>query len=261
MAKTTASRRPSRKGSPGANANGSSASGTKRGSGGAAQQSLLEESGAGATSRGRSSRTVPPDAVRSDAVRSDAVPSDAVPSIGSAAGDPIGYEAGFGGPQVCSLVHISYRQLDYWARTGLLKPSIAAAHGSGTKRRYSYRDLVQLKVIKQLLDAGISLHSARRAIDCLRSHLGEELAASKLVLTGTTAVLVRSDGDVVDLLAGGQGVFNIVPLAGVVDALDADMVRLRRAEPGPEHTGAAPLGEDDVPQRRAAGAQRGGARH
>jgi len=261
MAKTTASRRPSRKGSPGASANGSSASGTKRGSGGSAQQSLLEESRTGATPRTRSARAVPSGTVPSGTVPSGSAPTGSVSSVGPAAGDPIGYEAGFGGPQVCSLVHISYRQLDYWARTGLLKPSIAAAHGSGTKRRYSYRDLVQLKVIKQLLDAGISLHSARRAIDCLRSHLGEELAASKLVLTGTTAVLVRSDGDVVDLLAGGQGVFNIVPLAGVVDALDADMVRLRRAEPEP--TGAAPLGEDegDVPPRRAAGAQRGSARH
>ncbi len=245
MAKTTASRQPPRRGSRGANANGSSASGTKRGSRGGAQPSLLEQPGSAATPGVRSSRTAS---------------SGATSSIGSAAGDPIGYEAGFGGPHVCSLVHISYRQLDYWARTGLLKPSIAAAHGSGTKRRYSYRDLVQLKVIKQLLDAGISLHSARRAIDCLRSHLGEDLAASKLVLTGTTAVLVRSDGDVVDLLAGGQGVFNIVPLAGVVDALDADMVRLRRQEPGLVPEGAEPLGEGAPLQRRAAGAQRGGVR-
>src|SRR5579885_2302680 len=75
---------------------------------------------------------------------------------------------GFRGPQVCTLVGITYRQLDYWARTDLLRPSISEARGSGTQRRYSYRDLVELKVIKRLLDAGVSLQSARRAIECLR---------------------------------------------------------------------------------------------
>src|SRR3981081_4750485 len=77
-------------------------------------------------------------------------------------------EEGFRGPQVCSIVGITYRQLDYWARTGLLRPSISEARGSGTQRRYSYRDLLELKVIKRLLDAGISLPSARRAIVVLR---------------------------------------------------------------------------------------------
>ena len=86
---------------------------------------------------------------------------EAVPGVG-----------GFGGPQVCALVGITYRQLDYWARTGLLRPSIAEARGSGTKRRYSYHDVLELKVIKQLLDAGISLQSARRAVECLREDLG-----------------------------------------------------------------------------------------
>ena len=77
-------------------------------------------------------------------------------------------EEGFRGPQVCKVVGITYRQLDYWARTDLLRPSISEARGSGTQRRYSYRDLVELKVIKRLLDAGVSLQSARRAIECLR---------------------------------------------------------------------------------------------
>src|SRR6266496_6847780 len=76
---------------------------------------------------------------------------------------------GFRGPQVCKIVGITYRQLDYWARTDLLRPSISEARGSGTQRRYSYTDLLELKVIKQLLDAGVSLQSARRAIECLHN--------------------------------------------------------------------------------------------
>jgi DNA-binding transcriptional MerR regulator len=135
---------------------------------------------------------------------------------------------GFRGPQVCSLVGITYRQLDYWARTGLLRPSVAEARGSGTKRRYSYRDVLELKVIKQLLDAGISLQSARRAVDCLRGDLGADLASANLVLTGDRSVLAHSDGEIVDLLAGGQGVFNIVPLSGVVGELDADIFRIEQ---------------------------------
>jgi DNA-binding transcriptional MerR regulator len=139
--------------------------------------------------------------------------------------DPAG-ESGFRGPQVCKLIGITYRQLDYWARTGLLRPSVADARGSGSKRLYSYRDLLELKVIKQLLDAGVSLQSARRAVDCLRQDLGADLPSAKLVLTEGRSVLAQTNGEVVDLLAGGQGVFNIVPLSGVVDELDAAIVGL-----------------------------------
>ena len=130
-------------------------------------------------------------------------------------------EAGFRGPQVCSIVGITYRQLDYWARTDLLRPSITEAKGSGTQRRYSYRDLLELKVIKRLLDAGISLQSARRAIGYLRENLGEDVAAANLVLTGTESILASSGEEIVDLLRGGQGVLNILPLAGVKEELDA----------------------------------------
>src|ERR1700681_3438459 len=145
--------------------------------------------------------------------------------------DAVTRVGGFHGPQVCGLVGISYRQLDYWARTGLLQPSLATAKGSGSRRVYAYSDVLELKVIKEVLDAGISLQSARRAVECLREDLGADLASANLVLTGSSSVLARSNGEVVDLRAGGQGVFNIVPLAGVVEELDADIVRLDTSVP------------------------------
>src|SRR3954454_5505425 len=111
-----------------------------------------------------------------------------------------GEEVGYGGPQVCKIVGISYRQLDYWARTDLLRPSLADAAGSGTQRRYSYRDLVALKVIKSLLDGGVSLQTARKAIDYLRDHLGEELGTASLVIEGGSTVLARTGDDIVDLV-------------------------------------------------------------
>jgi DNA-binding transcriptional MerR regulator len=137
-----------------------------------------------------------------------------------------GTDVGYSGPQVCRLVGITYRQLDYWARTGLLTPTLATAKGSGSKRRYDYTDVLEVKVIKSLLDSGISLQRARRAVDCLRDDLGTDLLATSLVLTPTGSVLARSNGEIVDLLKGGQGVFNIVPLAGVIDDLDAEIVAL-----------------------------------
>jgi DNA-binding transcriptional MerR regulator len=135
-------------------------------------------------------------------------------------------EEGFRGPQVCTIVGITYRQLDYWARTNLLKPSIADARGSGTQRRYSYRDLVELKVIKRLLDGGISLQSARRALACLRSG-GDDVASANLVLNEGNTVLVRTGEEIIDLLKGGQGVLNIVPMAGVVSELDTAIHELQ----------------------------------
>ena len=138
---------------------------------------------------------------------------------------------GYRGPQVCSIVGITYRQLDYWARTDLLRPSISEAKGSGTQRRYAYRDLVELKVIKRLLDAGVSLQSARRALECLRENLGEDVGSANLVLGEGRSVLARSDEEVIDLLRGGQGVLNIMPLAGVMEELDSAITTLH-ARPG-----------------------------
>ena len=137
-------------------------------------------------------------------------------------------EDGFRGPQVCSIVGITYRQLDYWARTHLIRPSITDAKGSGSQRRYSYSDLVELKVIKNLLDAGVSLQSARKAVEYLRDNLGEDLASANLVLNGSRSVLCRTDGEIVDLVRSGQGVLNIVPLAGVKDEVDSAILVLER---------------------------------
>ncbi len=135
-----------------------------------------------------------------------------------------GPDDGFRGAEVCSLVGITYRQLDYWARTGLLRPSITDATGSGSQRRYSYGDVLELKVIKRLLDAGLKLQQARQAVECLRGDFGGDLASAQLVLAGSRSVLAHSNGEVVDLLAGGQGVFNILPLSSVVSELDAAIV-------------------------------------
>jgi DNA-binding transcriptional MerR regulator len=132
-------------------------------------------------------------------------------------------EHGYRGPMVCKIVGITYRQLDYWARTDLVRPSICDAAGSGTQRLYSYRDLVELKVVKRLLDADISLQAARKAIEYLREQLGTDLASAHLVLDGTHTVLVETGDQIVDLLRNGQGVLNIVPLGRVVTDLEHEL--------------------------------------
>ncbi|MFE9692291.1 MerR family transcriptional regulator [Micromonospora sp. NPDC005806] len=118
-------------------------------------------------------------------------------------------EVGYRGVTACQAVGISYRQLDYWARTGLVVPSVRDASGSGTSRLYSFRDLVVLKVVKRLLDAGVSLQNIRKAIEALRSRGVEDLAGITLISDGTTVYECRSPEEVVDLLQGGQGVFGI----------------------------------------------------
>ena len=126
---------------------------------------------------------------------------------------------GFSGKRTAQVVGITYRQLDYWARTDLVRPSLADAAGSGTRRRYSYRDLLELKIIKNLLDAGIRLESVRLAFTELRQHVGLDIASAHLVINGSTVVLCRGD-ELVDLVQRGQGVLNILPLSGVKEQLD-----------------------------------------
>ncbi|MGQ0824740.1 MAG: MerR family transcriptional regulator [Actinomycetota bacterium] len=133
---------------------------------------------------------------------------------------------GYRGPQVCTIVGITYRQLDYWARTDLVRPSVCDANGSGTQRLYSYRDLVELKVVKRLLDGGIALQSARKAIEYLRTQLGADLASAHLVIAGANTVLAQTNDQIVDLLRAGQGVLNVVPLGPVVDDLAEQLVRV-----------------------------------
>jgi DNA-binding transcriptional MerR regulator len=118
---------------------------------------------------------------------------------------------GYRAPQVCRLVGITYRQLDYWARTDLLRPSLQDASGSGSQRLYSFTDLVQLKVVKRLLDAGMSLKRIRSAVDILRSQLETEqpLADVTLLSDGQTIYAAHSPDEVVDVFRRGQGVFGI----------------------------------------------------
>ena len=151
---------------------------------------------------------------------------------------------GYRGPVVCKIVGITYRQLDYWARTDLVRPSVCDAAGSGTQRLYSYTDLVELKVVKRLLDNDVSLQAARKAIEYLRDQLGADLASAHLVLDGGSTVLVQNGDQIIDLLRNGQGVLNIVSLGPVVDDLESELHDVAAddlvpiADPGLPHTAA-----------------------
>lgn len=139
-------------------------------------------------------------------------------------------EQGFRAPQVCHLVGITYRQLDYWARTGLLRPSLKMARGSGSQRLYGFGDVVQLKVVKRLLDAGMSLKKIRQAIEILRIQLQSDrpLEDVTLLSDGQTIYAAHSSQEVVDVFRRGQGVFGIAvgpvqeELEGEIHALWAE---------------------------------------
>lgn len=149
------------------------------------------------------------------------------------------YEDGFSGRKTAEIVGISYRQLDYWARTDLVRPSLADARGSGTRRRYSYRDLLELKVIKQLLDAGLKLESVREVFAYLRESLGEDVTTANLVINGRNSVVVASGDELIDVLNAGQGVFNVLALGGVKQDLDAAIVEFRPTSVGLDPTKSA----------------------
>jgi len=118
-------------------------------------------------------------------------------------------EQGYRVPEVQRLVGISYRQLDYWARTGLVRPSVRDADGSGSQRLYSFHDLLQLRIIKKLLDAGVSLQRVRKAVDFLKDHLKKSPQGLTLMSDGTRIYAFESPDEVFDLLQRGQGVFGI----------------------------------------------------
>ena len=131
-------------------------------------------------------------------------------------------EPGYSGTQTAKVVGISYRQLDYWARTDLIRPSLSDATGSGSRRAYSYNDLLELKAIKKLLDSGIKLEQVRKVFEYLRKHVTTDIAAAHIVIDGGSVVLC--DGDqLVDVLRNGQGVLNVLSLGGVREELEADL--------------------------------------
>ena len=118
-------------------------------------------------------------------------------------------DIGFRGPVACTAAGISYRQLDYWARTGLVEPSVRSASGSGSQRLYGFRDILVLKVVKRLLDTGISLQQIRSAVEFLRERGSADIAQVTLMSDGISVYACTSPDEVVDLLQGGQGVFGI----------------------------------------------------
>ena len=118
-------------------------------------------------------------------------------------------EIGYRGATACSAAGITYRQLDYWARTGLVEPSVRTATGSGTQRLYGFRDILVLKVVKRLLDAGVSLQNIRIAVDYLRNRGITELERMTLMSDGASIYECSSPDEIIDLLQGGQGVFGI----------------------------------------------------
>ena len=131
----------------------------------------------------------------------------------------------FSGAHAAQIAGITYRQLDYWARTNLIRPSLVDAKGSGSRRSYVYRDLLELKVIKNLLDAGIKLESVREVFNYLRSHVDTDIAAAHIVISGKAVVLCQGD-QLVDVLRNGQGVLNVLPLAAVKSDVDAMIVNI-----------------------------------
>jgi DNA-binding transcriptional MerR regulator len=134
-------------------------------------------------------------------------------------------EQGYSGTKAAQIVGISYRQLDYWARTDLVRPSLADASGSGSRRQYSYRDLLELRMIKNLLDAGIRLESVRDVFGYLRANVTDDIASANVVIAGSQVVLCNGE-ELIDVVRKGQGVLNVLPMASVKEKLDADLVEL-----------------------------------
>ena len=166
--------------------------------------------------------------------------------------DPVPDEMiGYRGPTACHAAGITYRQLDYWARTGLVVPSVRSAAGSGTHRLYSFKDILVLKVVKRLLDTGVSLHNIRIAVEHLRARGVQDLARITLLSDGTTVYECTSAEEVVDLLAGGQGVFGIA-VSGALKELHGSLAQLpsERAEPSEDSGESAPADADELGQRR-----------
>lgn len=157
---------------------------------------------------------------------------------------PMPEDTGFRGPTACSAAGITYRQLDYWARTGLVEPTVRSATGSGTARLYSFRDILLLKIIKRLLDAGVSLQQIRTAVDHLRERGTDDLTQVTLMSDGATVYECRSATEVIDLLQGGQGVFGIA-IGGVWKEIEGSLHSL------PSEKAEGLHADDELAARRA----------
>lgn len=157
---------------------------------------------------------------------------------------------GYRGPTACSAAGITYRQLDYWARTGLVEPSVREAAGSGSQRLYSFRDILVLKIVKKLLDAGVSLPNIRTAIATLRDRGIADLAQMTLMSDGTTVYECTSTDEVLDLVQGGQAVFAIA-VGHQVSDVQGSLAQLpgERAQ-GAGQQGPHGTGADDLASRR-----------
>jgi len=156
-------------------------------------------------------------------------------------------DTGFRGPTACNAAGITYRQLDYWARTKLVEPTVRSAGGSGTQRLYSFKDILLLKIIKRLLDAGVSLQQIRIAVDHLRLRGTDDLTQVTLMSDGASVYECRSADEVIDLLQGGQGVFGIA-VGGVWKEIEGTLLELpsERAVEDVDHA------SDELAQRRRA---------
>lgn len=157
---------------------------------------------------------------------------------------------GYRGPTACRAAGITYRQLDYWARTGLVEPSIRPATGSGTQRLYSFRDILVLKVVKRLLDTGVSLQQIRSAVEHLRDRGVDDLANITLMSDGASVYECTSADEVIDLVQGGQGVFGIA-VGRVWREVEGSLAEFPTERANEE--GATPAtGEDELARRRRA---------
>ncbi|MDQ3957478.1 MAG: MerR family transcriptional regulator [Actinomycetota bacterium] len=173
---------------------------------------------------------------------------------------PIGSEVGYRGPQTCKIVGITYRQLDYWTRTGLIVPSIQPASGSGTQRLYSFNDLLQLKMIKSLTDAGASLQKVRQAIEYVRGHVDADWSKVTLVADGAGVYACNSEAEVIDVLRKGQGVLGaVVAMDKVRDELRGTLRELRPSAEPVEY-GSTSESAAKAPAAASAGAKARGAR-
>jgi DNA-binding transcriptional MerR regulator len=161
---------------------------------------------------------------------------------------PLPEDVGYRGPTACAAAGITYRQLDYWARTGLVEPTVRPAAGSGTQRLYSFRDVLVLKIVKRLLDTGVSLAQIRQAVQHLRDRGVEDLAGITLMSDGASVYECTSADEVVDLVQGGQGVFGIA-VGRVWREVEATLVQIPGERPD---TGGSPLEHpgDELARRR-----------